>query len=279
MGPTHDWNDQRITALSTKADGAGTWIVLDYAENLIRTDIEPWPPPAVVQKLYRSDRLGRAKPEIQNKAKAKLGFYCDLQSLHSEDAITWSFFGPLAAAGPRAGAAFLNWLCDRLDLSWTDNQTCSIDLWRRVVHPKTLVSSGPELDFMLYGDQCVIFGEAKWFSSEGRHGPGPEDTQMHYRRRVLDERGPGIYGGCGRALVGVALDQGIEDEVPGPVGGVETRATLWREMGEYEEHHCAAEFRRYYEWKLEHMSAAHRRAYDRRQVNAGERQVDPPTSD
>jgi hypothetical protein len=47
----------------------------------------PWPPPPVVQKLYES-RQSRAFAEPELAAAIEvLGFYSDLQSLNSEDAI------------------------------------------------------------------------------------------------------------------------------------------------------------------------------------------------
>ena len=42
-----------------------------------------------------------------------LGFYCDLQSLHSEEAITWSVFGT-AARAPQP--VLKDWLADLMRL-------------------------------------------------------------------------------------------------------------------------------------------------------------------
>jgi hypothetical protein len=202
----------------------------------------------------------RFRDEIRSRVSEKLGFYCDLQSLHSEDAITWSFFGPLATAGTVAAAEFLNWLCMKLGLPWTENQRCEVDLWRRIVHPETKGMGGPELDFLLSGDQCVVLGEAKWFSGEGRsQGRTGEGRQMNYRRRFLNEFAPAIYGERGRLLLGLVLDQPIEEERPAPLPGVETAALHWADLCAYENHPAAAEFAAYYDWKQEHMSAAYRR--------------------
>jgi hypothetical protein len=254
-----DWNGRSIEVLNSQLDESGTWLVLDYGDNLIRTaSPEPWPPSAVIQKLYKSEHLNRADNSVRSAATAKLGFYCDLQSLHSEDAITWSYFGPLVDQPVEIRTGFLNWLCQLLDLPWTDNSVCEIDLWRRVAHPKTLVSGGPELDFYLYGDQCVVFGEVKWLSKEGVHGPGEGDTQMHYRRNFLRDYGSGIFGDRGKLVLGVAFDQPVEKEVPDPVEGVETRALYWTDLCQWDEHPCADEFRRYYDWKQEHLGQAHK---------------------
>ena len=260
MSLTRDWNGEPLEAINTADDENGTWLVCDYGRNLITTGVVPWPPPSIVQKLHRSRHGDRFRDEIKAQAAEKLGFYCDLQSLHSEDAITWSFFGPLAAAGPEGAARFLNWLCARLDLPWTENRRCAVDLWRRIVHPETKGMGGPELDFVLSGDRSVVLGEAKWFSGEGRgQGRRGEGRQMDYRRRFLSEFAPAIYGDRGRLLLGLVLDQPIEEERPAPVPGVETAALHWADLCEYEDHPAGPEFAAYYDWKQDHMSAAFRR--------------------
>lgn len=92
-------------------------------------------------------------------ATAGLGVYSNLQSLHSEDAVTWSYFGPLAVEPPEARADFLTWLLLQLGLdNWTGSERASIDLWRRVPHPDKSLPGGPELDFVIDGDRCVVFG-------------------------------------------------------------------------------------------------------------------------
>src|SRR4051794_27427343 len=111
----------------------------------MRSGIDPWPPAPIVQKLHQSRHGSRFRQEIRAQAAERLGFYCDLQSLHSEDSVTWSFFGTLAWAGPERAAQFLNWLWGRLGLPWTENRRCEIDLWRRIIHPETKGMGGPEL--------------------------------------------------------------------------------------------------------------------------------------
>ncbi len=97
-------------------------------------------------------------------ATAKLGFYSDLQSLHSEDAVTWSFFGPLVYAAPSVRSAFVKELLILIDVQGS-SLNALVWLWRRIPHPDDLVPGGPEIDFGIQTDDVFLLGEAKWRSS------------------------------------------------------------------------------------------------------------------
>jgi hypothetical protein len=103
----------------------------------------------------------------------RLGHYTPLQSINSEDVITWSFFGPAIYGGAALRAAFLRWLLTRLRLPAEDTMA-SIDLWRRVPHPQKPSAPGPELDALLHGGRSVLFEEAKWGSPEESARGHPE---------------------------------------------------------------------------------------------------------
>ena len=92
--PAVDWNGRPITLVRTRG---GVAAVSDFSDNLIRDDRLPWPPPPVVQKLYESRQSRAFDPPELAAAMKRLGFYSDLQSLNSEDAITWSYFGSFLA--------------------------------------------------------------------------------------------------------------------------------------------------------------------------------------
>jgi hypothetical protein len=228
--------------------------VADFSDNLIRTAVEPWPPPAVVQKLYESRQARAFDPTELERATQGLGVYSDLQSIHSEDAITWSYFGPLARAGPAAAATFLDWVLAQLRLDdWRGSTTASIDLWRRVPHPDKSLPGGPELDFVIDGDRCVVFGEAKWLSGEGRgQGRTRDKGQMQLRRDFFAKYGSAIYGNRGFVVLGVALSGAVEDMTPQDTQAVATRTLTWVELSDYEPHPVQEEFVRYYEWKSAH---------------------------
>lgn len=53
-----DWNERDIEVARSKG---GVIAVADVSDNLIRVSEVPWPPPAVVQKLYESRPTRRSR--------------------------------------------------------------------------------------------------------------------------------------------------------------------------------------------------------------------------
>lgn len=90
-----DWNGRTVSVARSKG---GVKAVSHPYDNLVRTGIANWPPPEIVQKLYKSRQSRAFEGKDLETATSGLGYYCDLQSLHSEDAITWSVFGTIARA-------------------------------------------------------------------------------------------------------------------------------------------------------------------------------------
>jgi hypothetical protein len=249
-----DWNNREIEVATSRG---GVVAVADYSDNLIRT-AEPWPPPPVVQKLYESRQSRAFDDEELSVLTGRTGIYSDLQSLNSEDAITWSYFGPLMFAPPRSRAAFLNWLTARLELDAPQSGACTIDLWRRVPHPDKSLPGGPELDVVLDGDGCVVFGECKWGSGEGRgQGLKGDKGQMQLRREFLAKYGQSIYSG--RATVALAVTRGAALGNPESDLGATEAEISWSALAEYPDHPTGDEFSRYLAWKTDHTSALHGR--------------------
>jgi hypothetical protein len=73
-------------------------VVAHPFDNLIRTGCQPWLAPEIVQKLYQSRQVRAFTGEDLKRCRSGIGFYCDLQSINSEDSITWSVFGTVARA-------------------------------------------------------------------------------------------------------------------------------------------------------------------------------------
>ncbi len=124
-----DWNGRAIEAAQSRGNVVA---VADFSDNLMRLESALWPTAAVLQKLCRNPRHEEAfDGQARQLLTERLGFYSDLQSLHSEDAITWSFFGTLSMASPVKRTAFLNWLLKRIELP-ANEKDCTIELWRRI---------------------------------------------------------------------------------------------------------------------------------------------------
>ena len=103
-----NWNDKPVETATTTG---GTLLVCDPFDALMRPVAGAWPPPALVMQLGEGEpRRHPFGDELRASVSTALGHYCALQSIGSEDAITWSFFGTLMHAPDEERAAFLNWL-------------------------------------------------------------------------------------------------------------------------------------------------------------------------
>jgi hypothetical protein len=193
----------RAEPIDVAESAGGVLATLDPLANLVRADVPLWPAPELIQKLYASDRW-RGKTEQDDRVVRKyLGHYCDLQSLNSEDAITWSFFGPLIYGPADWQQEFVARVF--VALGFPKPRSNTLWLWRRIPHPEKPASTGgPEIDFGIQSEACVVFGEAKWKSRLGAgQGVVGNRTQLDLRiaycrslgRRALpDIRHWGVLG-------------------------------------------------------------------------------------
>ncbi len=122
-----DWNDREIRVARSKG---GVLVTSHPFENLVSTGIVPWPTPEVVQKLYQSNQSKAFDEQNLAIAAGGIGHYCDLQSIHSEDAITWSVFGTLAYSDAEARNAWVSRLLALCLLGGVHATNSSVCLWR-----------------------------------------------------------------------------------------------------------------------------------------------------
>jgi hypothetical protein len=121
-----NWQGQRTEVARSRG---GVLAVADPWNNVIRTGVKPWPPPELIQKTYESRQV-RAYSDLERVvAISQMGFYSDLQSLHSEDAITWSIFGPVAYAAASVRRAFVKELLELIDVRGS-SENARVWLWR-----------------------------------------------------------------------------------------------------------------------------------------------------
>lgn len=231
----------------TESEG-GVLATVDPFSGLYRPEQIAWPPPEVLQKLYASDRW-RGKTSLDNQlARSRFGQYCDLQSLNSEDAITWSFFGPLIYGLESARLEFATRLFKRLELPGPTRIT--IWLWRRIPHPEKADSTGgPEIDVGFQSDTALVLGEAKWNSKvSSRQGVQKNRTQLDLRLAFCS-------GLCARALpefpnrvvLGIGRAGGTLNETLG--GSVRVANTTWRELLSLMPRDLVKPLTRYLDWK------------------------------
>jgi hypothetical protein len=99
--------DSNAEPLQVARSRGGVTAICDVQRALLHDKTTPWPP-ALKRNLKRSGQIRAFDPPGRDDLQS--GFYCDLQSLASEDAMTWSFFGPLVASSRNARARLLNWV-------------------------------------------------------------------------------------------------------------------------------------------------------------------------
>jgi len=235
-----DWNKKEIRI--TKSRG-GKISVCNYENNLIIPYRSIWPHPDILKKLYRSDHSKDFDQASLKALSTKLGFYCDLQSLRSEDAITWSMFGTLNYFSKSLQVQFVNSLLETIGEE-PNAKDCLIQLWIRIAHPDTLVSGGPELDFQIIGDKVVIFGECKWTAKVAENqGKQKNKNQLQLRKEYLEKYGKQIFPNVSRQLVLV-------------VGLTKPQILVcptitWEKVCNNTQHPLKEEISRYYHWKKE----------------------------
>jgi hypothetical protein len=245
-----DWNGREIASARSRG---GVQVVAHPLDNLISTGCSPWPTSEIVQKLYQSRQESAFDDEQRKTCTSSLGYYCDLQSLHSEDAITWSVFGTISRSDQRLKEA---WIADLLKLLCLPAEIspngAEVSLWRRIPHPDNHVSGGPEIDFCILTENAVVLGEAKWKSAVGEaQGKMKDKDQIQLRGEFLEKYGDKVFPQCRYPIVlGLSLyDKAFENTVP---DGVIFKMALWKDACNLQSHQLSDEVKRYYAWKVNH---------------------------
>ena len=239
----NDWNGREIEGGRSR----GRVLALARVQDGLIA-VEPWPSSSILQKLYQSRAVRSFDGEDLEMVTKHLGYYCDLQSVHSEDVITYNFFGITSDRSVEV----LNWLSNQLGLSGGD-QVCEVSCWRRIPHPDTLVSGGPELDALLVGDKTVVMVEAKWKSGEGKgQGKSGKKTQLGLRNEWFAKYGRQVFGDRTMVVLGVSAyaDDMALPEPDAP--WINMEMVTWRDLTECDVHQHVDEYARYYRWKVQH---------------------------
>lgn len=231
-----NWNNVDIEIVESKG---GVKATINPYDNLIKTNILPWPPPEVLQKLYQSNH----HKSFDNSIGWDLGYYSDIQSLNSEDAMTWSYFGTLAYANTKSKVDFLKNLLKLLKLNLESSiNEVNISLWRRILHPDTKVSGGPELDFSIQSEKVFLIGEAKWLSGISvKQGKKKDKDQIELRENFIKDYSPKIFQGLEIAKV-ICLSFN-------PSNHPSALNLTWHDLIYAKIHPLSDELIRYYEWK------------------------------
>jgi len=253
METIKDWNGHLIKARRSKGKSR-TLALVNPLENLMRGNVAVWPSPEIVQKLYQSYHIKDFPVEGHDDLQCHLGFYCDLQSIRSEDAITWSYFGPLAHASTDIRSNFVTTFFEILDLPQQKVTDSEIWLWRRTIHPEKRNMGGPEIDFGIMTQDTVLLGEAQWKSPEAKkQGIKKDRGQIAIRSQLFDEYWR-IFGDKRQfVIVAIRLTGGLVPQEAREIDGrfITTRDITWDDISSITANPFHAEFMRYLDWKKE----------------------------
>jgi len=218
----------------------------------------PWssPPPELLQKSYASDRFLGRTPQDDELARQALGYYCDLQSLSSEDAVTWSFFGTLAYMQASDRNLVCQALFKQLGLPAPEVDVL-VWLWRRIPHPEKPESSGgPEIDFGLMSADSLILGEAKWNSPVGTgQGVNKDRSQLDLRMAFCEQLAPRSLPSIRhRVVLGVGRTSDVLS-TPSQLDCAEVRNISWEQLAPLFPAQLASELESYLEWRSKYARA------------------------
>lgn len=244
-----NWNQQEVEIMTSKG---GVIALANPYENLVTTGVIPWPPSEIVQKLYQSRQVRAFAKDQRGKLYKFNSYYSDLQSIHSEDAITWSVFGTVAHSPDGIRNQFIHDLFLSIGLEPKPIENSEIYLWRRIPHPDTLVSGGPEIDFGILAQDILLLGEAKWKSSIGAsQGKNKDKNQIQLRVEFLQKYAPKLYPGVTRFVV---LGVGLRNDVTGNYSdkAVKCIGVTWSDICCLASHPNHKELLKYLAWKIEY---------------------------
>jgi hypothetical protein len=232
-----DWRGIEVEAVRS---AGGVLALADPWANVVRTGVVPWPPPELMQKLYQSRQVRAFREPDTTTVTKMLGFYSDLQSLHSEDAITWSVFGPIVYGPPDQRANFVKALLALIGVPSGPVVRANVWLWRRLPHPDTLVPGGPEIDFGVQTPEVFLLGETKWLSSVApRQGVRGDKDQIALRREFCEKYGRRLVAGCERFVVlGVSIHGRLVSWADAEAEGIalHARDVTWKQLADLDAH-------------------------------------------
>lgn len=256
METVEDWNGNELGVCHSRASAVP--YVTSWRRNVIAPPGGQWPAwleKQVTGYTARADWFDDADAQVLS---AELGRISKFQSLNSEDAVTWSWFGTLALAEPKERAAALQWLLNKVGLAAEVTPEAMIDQWSRVHHPNVPESPrGPEIDARVSDTNLLMYVEAKWHAElgSGRGAQeGKRDDQVVLRRESITHD-PALAEHPGQRLVlGVSNHrQDVSAYARGAEASagrqIEVRWMTWQDLTQCGAHPHADEFKRYLDWK------------------------------
>jgi hypothetical protein len=154
--------------------------------------------------------------------------------------MVWSVFGTIIYSSKIEQMNFVKSLFRLFKLNDIIN-SCNIWLWRRIPHPDTLVSGGPEIDFGIQTDNALILGEAKWKSGVDKYqGKDKKKSQIQLREEFISKYVTKMYESSTQIEMCMQVTLNKTD--------ISVNNISWADIVELP-HPLKDEIKRYYDWK------------------------------
>ncbi|GMO36945.1 MAG: hypothetical protein Ta2B_16820 [Termitinemataceae bacterium] len=228
----------KIKVIKSKGNSGA---VINLTDNILVPNTIIWPTLEIVQKLYQSNHLKDFNEEYHGILTKELGYYCDLYSIKSEDSITWSLFGYISKLEYSIKNNFYNEFLKNIKVK--EDKIISIELWKRIPHPETKVSGGPEIDVILNGEKYCILIEVKWTSGiDKKQGKNKNKTQIELRNMFCNGIGKKIFK-TKKCITVVVANENTENEL----------FLSWDKLSDFETLPHKKLFKEYLKWKKSYI--------------------------
>lgn len=256
---TPNWKGRNIQVARSGEHFNGRMAVLDFKDNLVAAAIPGFIPFPLLQKLARSvheaDYFGAARTAVTN----RLGFYTDLQSLASEDALTFSYFSPIWLKGPMEVARFTDWLMRDLELPLRKTATANVEFWRRInPHAQTAGRNGSEFDWAVQSANLLLLSENEFCGTQASNlGINCDLSQVEMLREYVIKWGAAVHPSVERFVIlyitQCALAQSaVQEDLPIGRAWLHIRNLTWQHLSSYTGHPLGTEFGEYCDWRCTH---------------------------
>jgi hypothetical protein len=171
----------------------------------------------------------------------ELGYYCDLESIKSEDTITWSLFGYISKMEINIQNCFYNELLKTI--GFDEDTVISIELWKTLPHPQKYNAKGPEIDVFILGKKYYILIECKWTSGIRKNqGVNENLTQIDIRNMFKDGIGKKLFPNK-EGLVVLVANENIDNNL----------FISWDMLSNFKNIPHKETFKNYLEWKKRYI--------------------------
>lgn len=250
----NDWNGKEIEVCYS----ANTQIfaTLHPNQNIVSMRDNAFQSPELKRKYAIScEDSNFGKSSILSNRNWSLGYYCELQSILSPQAIAWSVFGSISHA---TSIVQRNWMMDffsSINLEEPDVNDAQFFFWRKLLDAKKATKPSPEIDIMITTPNSLNMVLCYW-------NINASNTQTNLiKERILEldeclyEMNPSHLANE-RTLNLIVIDQNTHLQEADLQNQLNHKfsTTTWQTICNFKSHPSYREIQRYYDWKSKHSN-------------------------